>query len=263
MSLLHDDFDYTDDAHAQYLERGYLIFDRFLSAEGLAYCQAQIDRMLDNLQPGRDPADIYSAHQQEQWMWDLATEPKVVALLQKQVGPDVVLWSSHMICKPPGTGIEIPWHQDAPYWNATGPYTAGLWIGFDDMDEDNGAMSVLAGWHKRGTLPRRDTGVVDGFTEEIDPNALPDDIDAVKAQYRFPAGGLAIHDTMIPHNSYPNRSDRWRRVLVLRYMAASGSFEDKTYPDYRTGEPFPRTGFLVGGHDTENHGWQQSPFQVA
>ncbi len=131
------------------------------------------------------------------------------------------------------------------------------------MDNDNGAMAVLPGWHTRGTLPRRDTGVDEGFTEEIDPSALPDDLDAVKVQYRFPAGGMAIHDTMIPHNSYPNQSDRWRRVLVLRYMAAAGECGPKTYPDYRTGEPFTRECFLVSGEDSQQRGWKRAPFQPA
>jgi hypothetical protein len=65
---------------------------------------------------------------------------------------------------------------------------------------------------------------------------------------------------MIPHNSYPNQSDRWRRVLVLRYMSAAGNFGPKDYPDYRNGDPFPRTGFLVCGQDTEKRGWEHSPF---
>jgi hypothetical protein len=76
----------------------------------------------------------------------------------------------------------------------------------------------------------------------------------------LPAGGLAIHDTMMPHNSLPNQSQRWRRVLVLRYMSADGTVGPKEYQNYRTGEKFPREGFLVRGEDVSQRGYRRSPF---
>ena len=65
---------------------------------------------------------------------------------------------------------------------------------------------------------------------------------------------------MIPHNSLPNRSNRWRRVLVLRYIEAAGEVEEKQYKDYRTGESFARECYLVRGKDVKNHGLKKSPF---
>jgi hypothetical protein len=83
-----------------------------------------------------------------------------------------------------------------------------------------------------------------------------------KVQYRIPAGGMAIHDTMIPHRSVPNSSDRWRRVLVLRYMRADGDMGEKMYEDYRTGDPVARRYFLVRGEDVLNRGLERSPFEM-
>jgi len=260
MSLIDDSFRYTDADHDRYEQQGFGIFDRFLSRQGLATCQRHIDRMLENLQPGRDPADIYSAHQQEPWIFDLAGEPAILDLVEKQVGPHIVLWSSHMICKPPGTGTSIPWHQDAPYWNVGGTLPAGLWIAFDDMGHDNGAMAVLPGWHRR-ELPRCPSGL-DRFFDMIEPTALPANLDEVAVQYAMPAGGMAIHDTMVPHCSEPNTSDRWRRVLVLRYLDAGAQIGEKSYEDYRTGKPFPRIGFLMRGRDIADQGWARTPFQT-
>jgi hypothetical protein len=262
MKLIDDRFRYTDADHAHYQQEGYHVFDRFLSPEGLAFCRRHVDRMMDNLQPGRDPADILSAHQQEPWMFDLAREPKALDVIEKQIGPNIMLWSSHMICKAPGTGTTVPWHQDAPYWNVKGTLPAGLWIAFDDMGADNGAMAVLPGWHRKGTLPRCDSGQ-DRFDEMVDPAALPANVEDLAAQYSMPASGMAIHDTMIPHRSQANTSDRWRRVLVLRYLDAEAQMGDKMYEDYRTGEPFARIGYLLRGEDVANRGWQRSPFQAA
>ena len=49
-----------------------------------------------------------------------------------------------------------------------------------------------------------------------------------------------------------NSTDRWRRVLVLRYMAASGTAGPKEYEDYRNGEKFDREPFLVRGSDVSD-----------
>ena len=65
----------------------------------------------------------------------------------------------------------------------------------------------------------------------------------------------------LPHNSIPNHSDRWRRVLAIRYMTATGDMGDKMYEDYRNGDPFPRH-FLVRGEDVLNRGLERSPFAM-
>ena len=119
--------------------------------------------------------------------------------------------------------------------------------------------AYLPGWHRRGKLPihKRDAEL---FDEEIDAAALPADIDSLKVEYRLKAGQMATHDTMIPHNSPPNHSDRWRRVLVLRYMASDGVMGAKQYANYMTGEAFDRECFLLRGRDVQNKGLPTSPF---
>ena len=120
-------------------------------------------------------------------------------------------------------------------------------------------MSVLPGWHNKGKLPRRQSGEK-LFAEEIEPEALPADLETRRVEYQLRAGQMAIHDTMIPHTSTPNSSDRYRRVLVLRYMAADGTVGAKDYEDYRTGKNFSRECFLVRGEDVGNYGLRRSPF---
>jgi ectoine hydroxylase-related dioxygenase (phytanoyl-CoA dioxygenase family) len=259
-TLLDDAFHYGQEEQAHYETEGYTIFENFLRAEGLAACQENLDRMIAATPADRDPAEMISTHQLgESWVWALATEPKLLDLVERHIGPDIVLWSSHCLCKRPHTGEAIPWHQDALYWNVSGKLAPGIWIPFDDIDEENGAMSVLPRWHNKGEL-KRNVGDQDLFNQEIDPMVLPDNVDDIRVAYNLRAGQLAIHDTMIPHNSVPNRSDRWRRVLVLRYIDAAGDVGDKQYTDYRTGETFERECYLVRGEDVTGRGLKRSPY---
>ncbi len=257
--IIHDAFRYGDADHGHYLREGYCFFDPFLSNEGLAWCRQNLDAMLARLQPGRNPEEILSAHQQEPWLWELATHPRLLDMVEKQIGPNIVFWASQCLCKPPRSGRSVPWHQDAPYWNISGKLAGGIWIALDDICDDNGAMAVLPRWHTKGQLKIRERGG-SWFKDEIDPSALPANVEELQISYYLKAGSLATHDTMIPHSSLPNRSDRWRRVIVLRYMDAAGQMGDKMFTDYRTGEPFPRRFFLVRGNDVAGKGLPTSPF---
>ncbi len=257
-TMIDPSFCYSEADHAHYLREGYCFFERFLTEEGLAFGRREIDRMLDQLQPGRSPEHMISCHHQERWLFELACEPQILDLVERQIGPDIVLWSSHFLIKPPRTGKPIPWHQDVPYWNVQGKLPGGLWIPFDNVADENGTMSILPGLHKR-ELPRR-SSPDELFTEEINPAHLPDDIENERVEYRLKAGQLAVHHTLIPHSSTPNSTDRWRRVLVLRYMAADGTAGPKEYEDYRTGETFNRELFLVRSRGVANQDLRSSPF---
>ena len=38
---------------------------------------------------------------------------EVLDVVESIIGPDIALWSSHFICKPPGVGKRVPWHEDS------------------------------------------------------------------------------------------------------------------------------------------------------
>jgi hypothetical protein len=95
--LVHDDFDYGDAEHAHYLREGYSFLHPFLTAEGLDWCRQNLDVMLGQLQTGRNPEEILSAHQQEPWLWELATQTKLLDMVEKQIGSNIVLWASQFV----------------------------------------------------------------------------------------------------------------------------------------------------------------------
>ena len=57
-----------------------------------------------------------------------------------------------------------------------------------------------------------------------------------------------------------NHSNTWRRVIVIRYLAASCRLGREIYTGFRDAEDFPREYFLVAGEDTEGYGARRSPF---
>ncbi len=256
--FLDDRFTHADEARADFERNGFFIFEHFLAVQGLAQCRLLLDRMARRRDPKADNDVYFNAHQQEPWLFDLATHPRLLDLIEQHVGPNIVLWGSNIIAKPPGMGQIVAWHQDATEWNIKGRFAPTVWITLDDIAPDNGGMSVLPGWHLKGPLPHNQSRG-DNADSKIDPALLPPDIDELKHDYVLKAGRMAIHHEYLPHYSPPNTSDRWRRVILFRYIAAGAQIGDKTYPNYRTGERFPRLNLLVRGEDVAHQGLARTP----
>lgn len=45
------------------------------------------------------------------WMWRLATEPKILDIMEHMLGPDIVLFSTQLATKRPLDGKDVPMHQ--------------------------------------------------------------------------------------------------------------------------------------------------------
>ena len=62
----------------------------------------------------------------------------------------VRLLEDNALTKAPGSGGELKWHQDFPYWPLAQPNAVTAWVALDDTDARNGAMYMAAGSHLTG-----------------------------------------------------------------------------------------------------------------
>jgi len=66
------------------------------------------------------------------------------------VGPDIALFQTHWIAKPPGDGMPVLYHQDGAYWETERGWGGGrdpmitVRVIADDEDEENGCMKVCS-----------------------------------------------------------------------------------------------------------------------
>ena len=155
---------------------------------------------------------------------DLACDDGILDLVEGAIGPDIILWSSHLFCKPAGEGREVPWHQDGHYWPIRPLATCSVWVALDDVTLDNGAMGWVPGSHASRRLYTHHT---DSRGELALNQALDSgQVDLESARYnQLEAGQMSLHDVHLVHGSPPNRSARRRAGLVLRYMPSTSVFD--------------------------------------
>ncbi len=253
-----------DDSDLQPLEREYVAlldelanrlyqqgeidstYAEFDFAERFARVVAQypecIDRMnislpLDN---GEIDADRYQAHTGPA-VFELLRNPKVLDVVESVIGEEIASSPvQQMRIKPPlaqlvednvahsGVG-NTTWHQDtvAVLSEADDTNQMTVWIAVTDANEENGCLVSIPGSHLEGAhrhvpgeIPREPTvpaDIIGGRTG----NALP-----------VERGGIIIFHKQNIHCSSPNRSNRLRWSLDLRYHPVGQASGRPAFPGF-------------------------------
>ena len=209
------------DAVQTYAEQGFLSPLDLFSESEIEHFRACFDELEDR--EGREMCEIglQARHLDEEFIWQMATDARILDAMQQLMGEDIMLLSTHFFCKYPDPGATkfVAWHQDVTYWGLQPPEAQTVWVAVDDSDAENGCMRVIPGSHKHGIATHGKSvkvGNLLSINQEI-PDELVDTSQAFDLELK--AGQISIHDGQLYHASNPNISDRRRCGLTLRYIA--------------------------------------------
>ncbi len=215
-----------------YRQDGLVRPDLAFAPNELADIQALLDATLAATE-GRRPESIVCPHiaamnglsqdLANDWL-QLCTLPRLLDLVEQAIGSDIVLWGSQIFCKPAGTGLAVPWHQDGHFWPIRPLATCSVWIAIDDVTLENGAMQFIPGSQRERRLFNhvRD----DSKESALNATLAADQVDLAEAAVDdLQAGALSLHDVFLVHGSEPNRSRKRRAAFVIRYMPATSHFD--------------------------------------
>jgi len=165
---------------------------RVYSPEEIADIRAYFDRLLARyVAEGKDSYSISSAHLRHGRVYDILTNPRIVALVKDLLGEDVVGWGTHFFCKMPRDGKAVAWHQDASYWPLSPSKAVTVWLAIDDADRGNACMRVVPGSHWHGHLTYR-------LSEADESNVLARVAKGLKLEEKLRAAAeLLGHDVAI------------------------------------------------------------------
>src|SRR5436190_19236897 len=190
----------TREEVARFNRDGYLLPLRIFDAAEVAELRSYFDDLLAKYTAeGKDSYSISSAHLRHGRVWDVLTNPRVVAIVSDLLGPSVVAWGSHFFCKMPGDGKTVSWHQDASYWPLTPSKAVTMWLAIDDADRENACMRFIPGSHHFGHLTYR-------MTEAADQTVLDQEIENAErygqpVDVELKAGEISVHSDLLLHGS--------------------------------------------------------------
>jgi chlorinating enzyme len=214
--------DVTAQDVAFYQEQGYFIHhQQVFSPERFAGLKDLFEEMLADIDPTARPEAMDVPHFAYPQLFDWLLSDEVIDLVEAFLGPDIALWSSHFISKPPGDGLIVPWHEDSAYW---GPRlnpmkVMTVWLGIDDSTVENGCMRVIPKTHGAGYSEYEP---VDGKTHVFGTQIRADQFDEDTAvDLEIAAGECHMHDARLMHASNANLSARRRCGYTMRYIPSS------------------------------------------
>jgi len=161
---------------------------------------------------------------------EFALFDELLDIVEQLIGPDIILWGSHLFCKREGDGLEVPWHQDGQYWPIDPLATVTVRIAIDDSLPENGCMRYIPGSHRTQQLAQHSllarTDVAIQQEAEVDESQAKDVV--------LRAGQISLHDVYLLHGSRPNHSNLRRADYAIRYMPASSRYvRDPDFPPNR------------------------------
>jgi len=207
-----------------YKENGYLIYGRIFTESELNELRKYVDEMIENLPEGKRPEQMDVPHFTHPFLFKYLTHPRVLKVIERFIGQDIVLWSSHFISKRKHDGMEVPWHQDGVYWGKSlDPMNViTMWLAVDESKIENGCMRVIPGSH---TLRDRRYEAVNRNNNLFGREVVSADIDESTAvDLELEVGECHFHDAWTIHNSSPNVSQKRRCGYTMRYMPANVRF---------------------------------------
>ena len=204
----------------RYNTDGFLFPIDIFSSTEIAEIRAYIDDLVPKaLAAGWDNYDVVNWHKHCRGIWDLITEPRIIDVAADLLGDSVVLRHSHLFAKLPGDPKQVSWHQDASYWPLTPSRVVSAWLAIDDTDVENSAMRVIPGSHLNAQLAFHDS-IEDENNVLFQTVRDAEDWGRPPVDLEMKAGQISLHSDWILHGSEPNRSDRRRCGLAMRYLSA-------------------------------------------
>jgi ectoine hydroxylase-related dioxygenase (phytanoyl-CoA dioxygenase family) len=231
----------TRTALESYERDGYVIFRNVIDQDLIAEAADHV-AWLGRQHPEVRPEQLGHMFLRDDPFWiRLISDERLVDLAELFVGPDVALFASHYISKPPFSGQPVLWHQDGAFWPLEPMRVVTLWLAVDHSTPANGCVRLIPGSHRSDFAAMRENHEIDNvlgaeIAEEVEESKA---VDMVLAP-----GDVEVHHPNIVHGSNANRSPDRRCGLTIRYIPTSTRITDEE-------QPYP-SAFLLRGEPGAN-----------
>jgi ectoine hydroxylase-related dioxygenase (phytanoyl-CoA dioxygenase family) len=261
----------SDSELAAYERDGATIVKGVIPLEWVEFMGAAVDRMLNT--PNLTAAQNYADDGDPRffsltfpWMFDDAFKAwalhgplKDVARQVLTQANEIIFFYDQIFAKEPGATKRTPWHQDYPFLPVAGDEQLRIWVPFDKVGADGGAIHYLRGSHKWDVvyhpigfkdIPEiTDTYVNSPYEDWPDFEADYHKYDWLIAEAE--PGDLLLHHPRTIHGSLGNTTERFRRAITSFYVGdhatwnphVANMFNNKsltghvTAPDLTVGDP--------------------------
>lgn len=215
------------EARRRYDHDGYVTFRDVIDHDLISEASAHIDWLAERNPDRRTEHLFHDLFPTDPFWVRLVSDPRLVDIAELFLGPDLAVFTTHYISKPPGDGQQVLWHQDGSYWPLEPMTVVSLWLAIDESTPDNGCMRVIPSSHRSElatlrAVPDADSVFGAEMARTVDSDSA---VDVVLAP-----GDVSVHHPNLVHGSEPNRSTRRRAGLTIRYIPTAVEVTEPGWP---------------------------------
>lgn len=197
-----------------YRENGYVRLGNLFTSPEIDAMRSRAEAMLDALPPGEKISEKDVLHLRDPWFFRFLTDPRVLDVVESFIGPDIALWSSHLLAQVPGDGASMAWHVDGGYLRKLlkPMKLINLGVRLHDSTLDTGCLVVAPGTQVK--TPAMAAAATE-MLHDIPLDAF-DPASGVSMEAR--AGECHLHDPWVIHSSGPNVSRSLCCSFIMRFI---------------------------------------------
>jgi len=207
-----------------YSDHGFSVVEKLFSpAECLA--MQKIAERLPNFRSGSMLPVMNPHREQPELLATMADERLVSIVRQLMDGTPLGLQTQYFFCRPGTRGFSA--HQDNHYVRAPENKFVSAWLALDDVTAKNGALIVQPGSHQEPILEVRDIPQPSTFGQDPNHNRQECVTERSYPQVSVSVnqGDVVFLHSHVIHSSNDNTTtDRFRRVLLMTYLAEGADF---------------------------------------
>jgi len=174
---------------------------------------------------------VRDRHLDAPFILDLFKNPNITEVLAQLLGPDILMWRSHVFNKPPG-GASIPWHQASTYMsedykkpilvtpNKNILFQLTVWIAVDEATLKNGCIEFIPGSHskmRKISIGKGDKFYASQFEMDINSN------DNKPVPMPLKPGQFVVFSERCVHGSKANETNNRRMGINFRAVTPETS----------------------------------------
>jgi ectoine hydroxylase-related dioxygenase (phytanoyl-CoA dioxygenase family) len=204
----------SDELVAGYVEAGFAQSIPILTPEEVRHYRAEVEKTCAAIDG--QVTRIDAPHLFFPWAWELATHPRLLDVMERLLGPNILLKSTRLFYKHPNSASFVGWHQDGITERLEDAQVPAVWLGLTEATAENGCLRVVPGSHRLGLVPHAHLPDADNLTSQgtTAQTAIDSAWDVV-----MHAGEMSLHHPLVLHASHPNQSDAARIGFSATYSA--------------------------------------------
>lgn len=206
----------TDALATEYAESGFVQSIPVLSPEEVRSHRAEVERTCDAF--GGRVTRIDGPHLFFPWAWELATHPLLLDVMERLLGPNILLKSTRLFYKHPRSRSFVGWHQDGITERLEDAQVPAVWLGLTAATAENGCLRVVPRSHRLGLIPHEDLPDPDNLTSQ---GATARAVIDSPMDIAMRAGEMSLHHPLVLHASNPNHSDGARIGFSATYSGSA------------------------------------------